>query len=237
MENIFSENKYSEEGHKVLTLIPGLFGDADELLMKKAESFFLSKGYSVLILNPYNKFDSVNVTFDQMLKTIKDTFNDLFYQHYKIIPIGHSFGALLVLLFLKKEKTHEYFNRYVMWDPTLLPVPKGAADEIFDFQNNQIFLKQEGGDVLINETFFNELTNTVVDKLDLPPSQYASVIFAEKGAHNHYYRDYKKMMPKNTKFVVVDNADHVFSGEKNQRDLFEKTLSFLENQKEINIAL
>lgn len=227
-----NEKKHTTQLQKnkdLIVFIPGLFNEADEPLFVNAESFFKEKGYAVHTINPYNKTTSDAVTLDFLLDTLENTIDDLLQNGNTLYFVGHSFGALLILLLQQERSRQNDLHNLVLWDPSFLPVPADVKDDFFTFENNAIYIKDDEDDIAINNTFFNELTNTTIDDFSHSDSQYIGIFFAAQGSQDYFFEKYKKIMPRNTEFVTIAGADHIFSKNEHQAKLFEGTLSFLTN--------
>lgn len=216
-----------------IVLIPGLFGDVNEPLLRNAKKFFKRKGYTVSELDPYDKNKSATVSIADFLENMHKCFVDLVSQGCAVTPIGHSFGALLLLLYLQKEKKPVHFEQVILWDPALIPVPESSIHAIFETHKGQYYLKDESGNIRIAKVFYDEITSGSVGTMKMLQKHQASIYFAEQGAYVHTYATYKKLVPKNVVFFVIKDADHIFSSKAVQNELFSQTLASLALKKTV----
>ncbi|KKR45114.1 MAG: hypothetical protein UT81_C0021G0019 [Parcubacteria group bacterium GW2011_GWA2_40_14] len=218
----FLKNKKAKT---LVVFLSGLSGSRELPLFKSISTEFLKKGFSTVRFNfctdsddTYKKsdaFKTIDMSFSVYIKELKNIVDSLNYS--KIVLIGHSFGAIIAMLFLKKYKKYAKNIKLVLWDPSRLPWPK----KYVDMEKN--LLK------IMSKTLYNEVIRANSVKIFKSLNQKSCIISAKDGGD----KDAKKYasQTKNrgaTKLYVIKNTGHCFEGAKAQKELVEKTLSFIQ---------
>jgi len=231
IQSVTRKNKFlygdflkNEQATTLVIFLSGFSGSKELPLFKTVSSKFFKKGFSTLQLNfctdsddTYKKSDALKTTdmsFSVYVKELKNVIDSLHYS--ELVFIGHSFGAIISMIFLNKYKKYAKNARLVLWDPTLLPCEKKDIDMDKDL------LK------MINKTLYTELIHT--DSVKLFRSLHKkSCIIAAKNSADKDARKYA-LHTKNgviTKLHVIKNTNHCFDGIKAQKELVEETLHFI----------
>lgn len=232
----FLENK---KGTVLIIFLSGLAGGRESRLLKNSSKWFFKKGFSTFTLNlcdtTVEKFKHSLKLEDMRLTTyltgLKETM-DFFQKKYPtIILVGHSFGAVISILFLEKYKKYSENTKLVLWDPSILsqiaPWIKGYFR--FDFHTKKYYGKGGGEKIAINVNFYNDLLSTK----DSPEifqllNHKACIIGAEKGAKENAKEYFKVLRDKKGFYYhIIKATGHLFGTKKAQKELFNTTLKFL----------
>lgn len=234
----FLENKSATT---LVVFLSGFSGGMGFSLFKNASVNFFKNRFSTVELNFCNdndvKHQKIDApTLEQMsfsvyiteLKNILDFFGK---KYSKVVLIGHSFGAVVSILFLSKYKKYAKNTELVLWEPSLLPWKKEWMEQDFIFDaKKRLYIGKNGREVM-NKLFYREcidIKNTA-NLLQLLKKR-ACIITAENGAHKDAKKYFSKVQgEKSSKFFIIKGTGHLFEGRKAQKELFEKTIAFLNN--------
>jgi hypothetical protein len=144
--------------------------------------------------------------------------------------VGHSFGAIASMAFLKKYKTYAKKTELIFWDPSILPWSTKIMKSVFIFDKDTQLYKVKGSTEKINNTFYRELNTTNSVSLFKSLKKSAYIIAAEKGV-GVQAKKYITVLTGKTAllFFLIKRASHMFGSKKSRGALFKKTLQFLEN--------
>ena len=165
------------------------------------------------------------------LTGLKETM-DFFRKKYPTtILIGHSFGAVISILFLEKYPKYALNTKLILWDPSILsqiaPWIKGYFR--FDSHTKKYYGKGGGKKIAININFYNDLLSAK-DSPDIFQSlkHKACIIGAEKGAKENA-KEYFKVLrdKKGFRFHTIRATGHLFGTKKAQKELFDTTREFI----------
>jgi predicted alpha/beta-fold hydrolase len=227
---IYGDFLKNKNANITVIFLSGFSGSKEFPLFKRASNIFLKNGFNVVRLNfcsdsgdSYKKNNVLKLeemsflVYTTELKNIIDIFNK---KCSKIALVGHSFGAIISIMFLNKYRKYLKNTELVLWDPSLLPWKKKLLDQEFDHSSG--FYHRKGGNELLNKTFYEECATTNIIKIFHSLNKKAYVIAAKNSADKDALRyDFKPM--------IIKNTNHFFDGEKAQKELFGKTVSFLKN--------
>lgn len=220
----------------LLIFLSGLSGGMDFPLFEKASAYFGQYDtFRIYLCNDvdFSKRDSYNLSeidFAYYARALKKTLDFLNKdKHYKkIYLIGHSFGSVMSILFLKRYKSYRKTVRNIMWEPSLLPWQKKYINEDYMYDaETKLYTDKHTGDK-INRKYFGQCIRTdsvrMFRALGLP-----SLIIAAKGSADKDAREYFKACKRfgGSKLVILDGTDHFFDGNSSQKDLFEYTKKYI----------
>ncbi|MCX6701693.1 MAG: hypothetical protein NTX96_00670 [Candidatus Zambryskibacteria bacterium] len=217
----------------------GLSGSKELPLFKNASKKFLKDGFSILRFNFCRDNDDKLQKIDTLkpeelslsvyiaeLKNIMDVFSK---KYPNIVLIGHSFGAVVFILFLDKYKKYKKNTKLILWDPTLLPWKKKIMEMDFLFNTKKQLYYGKNTNEVMNKTFYNEcihIKNTTNTLKML--NKEVCIIAAENGASKDAKKYYSKIKnKKNSKLFIIKKTGHRFDEEKAQKELFDRTIEFL----------
>jgi alpha/beta superfamily hydrolase len=224
---IYGDFLENERATKLAIFMSGFSGSKNLPLFKTTSDQFFKKDFSVVRFNFCNddgdsdpKIDAPEIkdmSFSVYIAELKNIIDKLGGGYSRITLIGHSFGAVISILFLAKYKKYTNNIDLVLWDPTLLPWDKKGAEE--DLKN---------GEIEVNTTFLQELTS--IDSVNIFGllNKNICIIAAEnttdEDAENYFLKTPNKNL---SELHIIKEANHFFDGEEVQRQLIAKTLGFL----------
>ncbi len=211
----------------------GFDGSADFPLFKNASSMFLKNDIDSLRLHfcegkkdaPMLQDENFSM-YTTELKNIVDTFGK---SYSTIVLVGHSFGAIIAILFLNKYKKYAKKTKLVLWEPTLLPWKTKWMEEDFTFNADKKFYYGKHRKEILNETFYKECIDIENTTDTLRMLNKSVLIIAAKGSADKDARKYfqRTRDKKVSELFLIDKTDHYFKGRSVQKELFEKTIQFL----------
>ena len=233
----FSSNKRATT---LVIFLSGFSGGMGTPLFKNASAIFLKGGFSVIEFNFCNGYNDKHYKSDAIktedmsfsvyvveLKNIVDSFGK---KYSKIVFVGHSFGAVVSILFLSEYRKYAKKTELVLWDPTLLPWKKEWMEMDFVFDTDKKLYYSKNENEVMNRLFYKECISIkdTTETLQLL-NKKVCIIAAENGARKDAKKYFSKIHKrKSSAFSVVKGAGHLFVGKRIQKELFEKTISFLE---------
>ncbi len=203
----------------LVILLSGLTGSKNLPLFKTATAYFLKNNLSVLRLDLCQDKDLKQMTLKLYAEKLREVFKNFDKKYPQIILIGHSFGAIMAIVFLNTYKKYLKKTKLILWEPTLLPWKKEWMEEDFVFNEKTGYYHGKQAKEVINKTFYNECVKTDSLKMLRSLSTEVPTIAAKNSAD----KDSKKYNPK---AVIIDRTDHLFSNKKAQKQLFDQTLLF-----------
>ncbi len=229
------------ENNKTNTLVvflSGFSGSGGMPLFKNASMYFYKKGFSTLRFNFCNDNESISrkdavkpgemklAIYPAELKTIFDTLGK---KYLKIILVGHSFGAVVSVLFLAKYKKYRKNIELILWEPSLLPWKREWMEEDFYFDKEKILYRSRYSKEIMNKAFYNECINiksTAVTFRSLGMKAFiaATTKIGRKNAREYFSKLSNK---KGSELVFIDKAGHSFEEKKHQKELFDETAKWI----------
>ena len=237
-KKIFGEFLRCENADEVVVFLTWFSGGGDtSLLISASKKFFLARK-STFRFNFYGTESSSlklkDVDFNLYLLSLKQIVDYFSENNKKIVLVGHSFGAIISILFLKKYPEYKKNTKLVLWDPAILPFTKEMVDNLFIFNkvkklycmktgktNN---LKIEINEKMYKDLYMTENTVDVFSSLNID----ACIVGAEKGAYKNAEEYFSKTIHKKTaKFFIINKTGHLFGNRLAKKELFSKTIDFL----------
>lgn len=201
----------------VVVFLSGIRGGKDFPLFKTATSYLCKNHINTLRLNLFDFLDTKEITLDKYAKKMKDVYSTLESKYSEIILVGHSFGAIISIIFLSKYKKN---IKLILWEPTRLPWRKKWMQEDFYFDKNiQLYIDKHTGEK-INDNFYNECIKTnSVKQFRLLKNKI--LVIASKGSADKDAQKYTSHP------IILNNSDHYFNSKRSQKKLFTETLKFI----------
>jgi len=203
-------------------------------LFINATEIFRKSGFDTLRINLCNEdiqkrnaLDIKDLDLSFYSSELKNVIEKLPKKYLEFIFVGHSFGAIMSILFLFNNKKYLKNTKLVLWDQSRLPWSKKAMDKIFAIDSEKT-LKNQGNKIAINGKFYKELGS--VDSVGIFHSLHknACIVTAEGSTDTDAKKYYRATPDKaKSKYYVLKKTNHLFSGKKAQKELFEKTLKFI----------
>jgi alpha/beta superfamily hydrolase len=233
----FLENK---KATTLVVFLSGFSGSREFSLFKNASSEFFKNGFSAFRFNfcndnedKYQKIDAPKIkdmSFPFYIAELKNIIDILGKKYFRIALVGHSFGAVIAILFLNKHKKYLKKTDLILWDPSLLPWKKEWMEEDFIYDADKKLYRGKIGKETINKIFFKECI-IVKNSAEILESlnQGACIIAAENSGDADAKKYFLKIRSKkDSKLFIIKKTGHQFKGKKAQKELFEKTINFLE---------
>ncbi|MCR4328928.1 MAG: alpha/beta hydrolase [Candidatus Roizmanbacteria bacterium] len=204
----------------LVIFLSGLTGSRDLPLLKTASTYFCKNNLSTLRVNLCTMATLKDMTFKIYAERLRDVFVHFDKKYPKIILVGHSFGAIIAIIFLSVYPKYLKKTELIFWDPSLLPWEREWMEEDFSLNKKTGLYRDIHTKEIINKTFYEACikTDSAVLSHSLPIKPF--VVAAENSAD----KDAKKY---SSKVVVLGSTDHCFSDKKAQKRLFEESIDFL----------
>lgn len=229
IKSVLKNNKYiytnlikCKSDERIIIFLSGFSGSTELPLFKKVAARFLSREFSILRVNFCNDEDDTvkrndalntkDLSFFLYEQELENIIKRLKYK--KIVIVGHSFGAIIGMLFLKKYPKYKKITQLVFWDPTLLP----WEEKYLPKKITKIFSKE----------FISDLTKTDSSAIFKKINKKTCIISAKNSADTDS-KKYAKGIPANISpdLFVIKNTNHFFSSKKAQEQLVEITTDYL----------
>ncbi|MEK7147968.1 MAG: alpha/beta fold hydrolase [Patescibacteria group bacterium] len=235
---IYGDLLENKKAQSIVIFLSGFSGSGDSTLFKKSSKFFFKNGFSTIRFNVCNdnesrkqkdaiKPEEITLSiYREELKSIIDVFGK---KYSRIILIGHSFGAVVSILFLAKYKKYRKSTELILWEPTLLPWKKKWMQEDFYFdKKKKLYLAKHSNEVM-NRTFYNECINIkntalVFKLLNKRICILAGTNIGKKNAKEYFSKIRNK---GDSKILMMSGGGHSFEGENHRNKLFNETVRFL----------
>jgi len=237
---IYGNVRQNKEADALIIVMSGYCGGENFNLNIKTTQYFYKHGFSVLRLNfcnnrknPY-RIDALQLEvmdFDVYTTELKHIIDHFSQSYSHIILIGHSFGAIISILFLEKFNNYKNKIRLVLWDQSLLPWPKQIMEQEFIINKQQRVYTEKGTGLRLNKKFYNSLIETDIlknfSKLNIPTCIIAARHSADIDAKKYFSKIKNK---KRSEIHIIKNTGHLFEERKAQDELFSITEQFIHNQ-------
>ncbi len=232
---IYVDYHNNDRAYSLVIFLSGFSGSMEPSLFKNGSKFFLKNNSMARVIfcddnSEKQKKDSPKIeqmsfsVYIRELKGIIDFFNK---KYSKIVLIGHSFGAVVSILFLDKYKSYLKKTELVLWEQSALPWKRELMEASFTFNPTKKLYYEKNGEAVLNKKFYNELitidTLKVFKKLNKKTCIVAAKGSADKDAQKYFSVIHNK---KGSQLSIIKGTNHCFKGIKAQKELFEKTLNF-----------
>lgn len=225
-----------DESNTVIVFLSGLTGGRTSRLVSDSSLFFFKNGFSTFSFDFFNPTSKsvlqLNFSIYDYLGILKGIINFFNNKYSRIVLVGHSFGAVISILFLNKYRSCLNME-IILWDPSILSQITNWISGYFKYDTNKRLYYGIGGGkrIIANDIFYSSL-------LDFKDSTYilellnpkTCIIGAEKGASENAKQYFSKLHGKNktsSYFSIIKRAGHLFGSKIAQKELFKKTLYFL----------
>ncbi len=236
---IYYNLSITKNSNTLMVFMTGLSGGMTFPLFENAEKYFSQFQCSILRFNfcreendeqhPKNEielnkyhFRLYTVELKNLLETVSDKFE-------KIVFVGHSFGAIITLLFLDKYPKFKKKSKCILWEPSNLPWSKRVMNGVYDLDKNTGLYVDKESSESINSTFFKEVTTVNSINLFKKIGIDACIICAS-GSQDKIGKKYFSNTKNKFKssYHIIENTDHSFDGNKAQNELFRVTRKWLD---------
>ncbi len=215
----------SNNNSTLLIFVHGFTGNKDEHHYLNATTFFTKRGFDTFRFNFYSReIDARSLTESSITTHLTDlelVINNFKCNYNKLILIGHSLGALIIL-----STDLSNISKLVLWDPTTPFKSIKDKKAIFDPNLNKYIFHWEV-DFLINKQMVKEWMhidlNHLVKELSIP----CKIIFAGNYNKHELWKPYLNKFKVKNDVTIIKNATHGFIEEGTERKLFEETLKWI----------
>ncbi len=236
---IYGDLLENKKAKNLIIFMSGFSGSREYPLFKASSKFFFNKDFSVITFNFCNEGNGSGQKdvirpeemkfpiYKEELKNVIDSFGK---RYSRLILVGHSFGAVVSILFLNKYRKYLENAELILWEPSLLPWKKEWMKADFYLDKNKKIYHAKHSEEVMNRNFYQEcikIENTAKTFRSLRKAACIIAVknFAEKNAKKYF----TKIANKNkSKFLIMRGTEHSFKGKKYQTKLFNETLNFLE---------
>lgn len=235
---IYADLIDDKKSDTLMIFLSGFSGSSELPLLTQASREFSKNNFSTLRLNfcsdpddsltQKNALKLEDMDFSLYIIELKNVIDQLPIKYDKIVFVGHSFGAIISTLFLNKYKSFLKNCQLILWEPSLLPwkIEWMEQDFLYDPKKDVYTYKNTGEK--INKRFYSELIR--VDSVTVFQSlKQKTYIVAAKGSADKDAKKYISKTTQGSKVFILKNTDHCFKGKDTKKDLFKKTLEFINN--------
>jgi len=188
---IYGDFFKNDKSNILAIFLSGFSGSKNLPLFDKAHDIFSKEGFDILKLNFCNdsddkkqEIDALNIedmSFSVYTEELKNVINSLNKKYSKIIFVGHSFGAIISIIFLAKNKKYINKSDLALWEQSHLPWNKKEMDNDFVFEKKRKLFVEKETNLSLNKIFYKELVT--IDTLKIFESLKKRVcIIASKGS-------------------------------------------------------
>lgn len=237
---IYGNVRHNKKANTLIIIMSGYTGSENFRLNTRTAKYFYKQDFSVLRFNFCNERKNIHridalqlaeVDFNIYKIELKNII-DHFDQHYsQIILIGHSFGAVVSILFLEKFKNYRKKIKLILWDQSLLPWSQQIMEDEFTLDKKNKIYTEKGTGLKLNVKFYRSLIKTdtlkIFSQLEIP----TCIIAAEHSGDSDAKKYFAKIKNKNgSEIHIIKNTGHLFEEQKAQTQLFSITKNFIHNQ-------
>jgi len=228
------------QAERIMILMSGFDGGMNSPLIINSTLFFNKLKNNTFRFNFCDKNKGLrlsDLTFSNYILELKNIIDYFYKKHEKISLIGHSFGAVLAIMFLNKYKSYSRKIDLILWEPTMLPWKRKWMEEDYIFDSKINLYHNKYQKEIINKKLYEECVKTdtrkLISNINLPVCIIVAKNSADMDARKYFLKLKNKKM---SQLVIVDNTDHSFSDKKSQKFLFNSTQNFLNlmNEKKID---
>ena len=228
----------NKTAHTFVVFLSGFSGSKDLTLFKKATQEFFKHKFDTLAVDfcvdnddahpKKNALKLEDISFLIYIRELKNIIDIYSKKYSRIVFVGHSFGAIVAMLFLVKNKGYAKNTELVLWEPSLLPWNKKEMEKDFVFDNKKKLFYEKKTNIVINKVFYKELASKRSLDTFKVLNKRACIVAAEGSADKDAERYFLKIRnKKSSKLIIIKNTDHFFNGKKAQAELFKKTIDYI----------
>lgn len=217
----------TEQNDTLIIFVHGLSGKANEYLYFSAAAYFPQKGTDTFRFSLYPKKPDARTLSESSLTThvhdLKKVVEYFKPKYSKIVLIGHSFGALVIL----KSNLSDIY-KVLLWDPTPeckdITIKNGEYNKALDK-----YILHWGMDIIVSKEMVEEWKNIniqeLVSKLNVP----CKFIFAGNYNKRVLWASCFKYIQTEFEETSIEGATHEFDEEGIHEKLFAETLDWIQD--------
>lgn len=211
----------SKDDSKLVVFVHGLTGHKNEKHYVDAVSVFNQQGYSTLRFDLYSDNTQarqlVDCTVDMHSEDLNVVLESYRGKYDAIYLVGHSIGSPTIIY-----AKHDGIKAMALWDPSF---------EIYE--NMDLYMHREGDKYKLNWGDSHYVSPAFVESLKkVNESQLRCIdiptvlIFGGAYRNKDRWQPHLQNIEAEHKSVIIDGADHGFSGEEHEKQLFQATLDW-----------
>ena len=214
----------NQKNNKLIIFVHGLSGNQHEHQYFNAIDYFTPFGFDTFRFDLYSNADKARQTTEISISIHADDINtviETFSNKYKeLYLIGHSLGCLAIM----KSNTKN-IKKIIHWDPSA-GINNLKDKNITYNKQTKLYTRHMGLEILFSEKLITEFKQAYnlkeFAKNVTKNSQFIFAELAKKYVHwNEHIKDFNS--------YTIKNADHRFTKENNLKQLYDKTLEYLNN--------
>lgn len=215
----------SNKNQTLLIFVHGITGNQNEHHYFNAVPFFLERGFDTFRFDFYSDEDGARSLTESTITShsedLEVIINNLKEKYKKIILVGHSLGAPVIL------KTNlSSISKIVLWDPTTGFENIEDKDGEYNSKLDKYILHW-GMDIIVGKQMVEEWKsldiNKLIEKLSIP----CKFIFAGNCNKHELWKPFLNKIKMENESVIVEGATHCFVEEGTEQKLFEETLKWI----------
>lgn len=224
------ENLYgtldTEDNDTLIIFVHGLSGKEKEYLYFNAAAYFPQRGADTFRFSFYPKKQGARSLSESSLTThvhdLKKVIEYFKPEYSKVVLIGHSFGALVIL---KSDLSDIY--KILLWDPT--PECKSIESKNGEYNDAlDAYILHWGMDIIVSKELIEEWKNVNVKKLVSKLQVPCKFIFAANYNKRKLWEPYFKHIKTEWDEISIEGATHEFDEEDIHEKLFTETLNWIQ---------
>ncbi len=200
---------------KKIIFLPGLFSIEEEKFYKNLKNFYNKNNIDFIFFQYSDEKNTKDFSIKETKEKLKIFLKKINLD--EVIFIGHSMaGAILSQLFIELKLK----NKLILFDPSVLPIPKNLHDEVFLVKNNKYYIFWGGKDNLkeISKQFYLEYSSEENNYEDFIKENI--LIFS---SHIEEVRSYLENEFQKTyadlNLIEIKEANHFFSKKNNFEEI------------------
>lgn len=225
----------------LLVIMSGISGGKESFLIRKSLQFFRKYNLDILCINfckddLFDKSDCPRMhelTFPLYIEGLRRCIESSNKKYRDTIFIGHSFSAIILILFLKKYSSLLRCSKLILWDPSIPSQINSSIKDNFIFDKVKNIYKTKD----VKYKFLPKLSKKFVEDLEKNTDIGDTLrtldvvvlsVGAEKGAKDNAIY-YSNSVKGEKLFKIIKNTGHMFGANVAKKELFNSTIEFITN--------
>ncbi len=217
-------NWQEPQSKKLIIFVHGFGGNQSRHLFFNGARFFTQHGFTTYRFDLYSSKEKGRNLLDCTITTHAIDINtvvDCFCLEYdEIYLVGHSLAGPSILR--SEQKVHAI----VLWDPSLVLEDAHMVGWVYDDARN-IYVRKRGVEKVMNTQMYDEWKNSnadMIEKMKVP----TKIICAENSPLAERWDTIIDKVVVSHEYVIIDGASHSFDEEGKEEELFNETLTYLQ---------